>query len=107
MNITSDGTVFGHGDPGIIHRTHELQDLFNTKMILVRTVNNRIELAINFHTKEHMPTVYLTAGTFKKPASIEAHTPSYVTVSTPYHSAEDVEDFRRHFGPLWQMTRTN
>lgn len=105
MQITSDGTVFGTPDPALILETHYQQTLFNTKMISYRLRNDRPELVIHFRTKQHMPTVYMTAGSFPGLTSIEVYTPHFVAVSIPYREDTDVDAFRNHFLPVWQMTR--
>lgn len=106
MQITSDGTVFGTPDPAVIQDTHDKQTLFNTKMVHYRLKNDRPELIINFRTKFHMPTVYMTAGMFAGLVNIEVMTPSFVVVSMPYRTDDDVERFGNHFRDIWQMTRS-
>jgi len=98
--------VIGRVDPELIRDTHEKQNLFNTKMVSYRIHNGRPQLIIHFHTKNHMPTVYLTAGTFPGLATVEVMTPHFVIVSTPYRTDDDVTAFRNHFRDIWQMTRT-
>lgn len=105
MQITSDGTVFGNPDPAVIAETHDRQNLFNTKMISYRLRNERPEIAINFRTRTHMPTVYMTAGMFPGLANVEVMTPHFVIVSMPYRSDEDLERMRRHFTDVWQLTQ--
>ncbi len=89
--ITSDGTVFGSPDPELIRQTHERQNLFTSKMISYRLNHSRPEIIIHFRTKKHMPTVYMTAGSYPGLASVEVMTPSFVIVSTPYRSEADVD----------------
>lgn len=105
MQITSDGTVFGIPDPAIVAETHERQSLFNTRMINYRVRNGRPEIAIHFRTKHHMPTVYMTAGMYPNLVDIEVMTKNFVVVSTPFQSDDDVEQMRRHFTDVWQMTQ--
>jgi hypothetical protein len=105
VNISSDGSVFGKPDPAVIQETRERQTLFNTKMISYRVRHGRPEITINFRTKHHMPTVYMTAGTFPGLANVEVMTPSFVVVSTPYRQDADVERFRRHFQDIFQLTQ--
>lgn len=107
MQITSDGSVFGNADPELIAHTHEQQSLFNTKMISYRVRNGRPEISIPFRTKNHMPTVYMTAGMYPGLTNIEVLTPNLVIVSIPYRQDTDVEQMRRHFTDVWQMTHFN
>ncbi|MBD9544285.1 hypothetical protein IB276_33100 [Ensifer sp. ENS04] len=105
MQITSDGTPFGNVDPAVLAETHERQSLFNTRMINYRVRNGRPEIAIHFRTKHHMPTVYMTAGMYPTLVDIEVRTKNFVVVSTPFQSDDDVEQMRRHFQAVFQLTQ--
>jgi hypothetical protein len=107
MNITSSGAVFGKVDPALLAETKHHQSLFNSGMVKFRLHLGRQQIFATFHTKQHMPAVFLAAGTFPGLANVEVHSPSFVNVFTPYRRPEDVEAFRKHFIDIWQMTQTS